>query len=550
VSEVRTVGGTCAAAHPADAGDEPASIASAFLSLWRSGFAPDPETLGGIILSLIQTMRIARCFYFLLLTTTLLNACASPPAAVALQDRFPSDVYIQALLEDIVPGPRTGGVIVGVVEPDGSRRVIAYGDSRSNGGPLGAESVLEIGSLTKVFTGVLLADMVRRGQVELTEPVARLLPPGVRVPSRGGKEITLLDLATHTSGLPVMPGNFPEGNAAKAYAEYTVEQMYDFLSSYELPRDPGEAQEYSNFLSLLGHALALRAGKPYEAMLRERVLSPLGMEHTAITLMPEMERRLTRGHTGLGNSAPYFVAPAFAPSGGLKSTINDMLNFASANLVQDGTPIHAALRDARQPHRPIDDAGEYWGLAWGVGEQGNMVGHSGGTFGYGSYINIDLKARRAIVVLTNFAGRDATLLGVHLLDPSENPRPKPPVARAVAAAYRDGGLEKAISRFRDLHATAPDRWNFDEAQLNSVGYWLLGRGAVDDAIAIFRLNVEMHPEAPNPRDSLGDAYMAAGRLAEAVGSFRSAVALAEAADHPALSHYRANLEKAIRELGS
>jgi len=504
-------------------------------------------------------MRLgARCFHLLL--ATLLGACASTPAAeegvfrspavVALLDRSPSDAYIQVLLEAIVPDPRTSGVVVGIVEPDGSRRVFVYGDSGSGRGPLGAESVLEIGSLTKVFTGVLLADMVRRGEVELTEPVGRLLPPGARVPSRGGKEITLLDLATHTSGLPVMPGNFPEGNAARAYAEYTLERMYDFLSSYELPRDPGAAQEYSNFLSLLGHGLALRAGKSYEALLHERVLAPLGMENTAITLTLEMERRLTRGHTGLGNPAPYFLAPAFGPSGGLKSTIDDMLAFAAANLAQEGMPVHAALRDARQPHRPIDDAGEYWGLAWGVGEQGTMVGHSGRTFGYGSYINIDLKARRAIVVLTNFAGIDATLVGVHFLDPSEYPRPKPTVAPAVAAAYRDGGLKEAISRFRDLRATAPDRWDFDEAELNSVGYWLLGRGAIDDAIAIFRLNAEIHPEAPNPRDSLGDAYMAAGRLAEAVESFRRAVALAEAADHPALMHYQANLQKAIRELGT
>jgi serine-type D-Ala-D-Ala carboxypeptidase/endopeptidase len=410
--------------------------------------------------------------------------------------------------------------------------------------------VLEIGSLTKVFTGVLLADMARRGEVTLTEPVARLLPPGVQVPSRGGKEITLLDLATHASGLPVMPDNFPQGNGARAYAEYTVEQMYDFVSSYELLRDPGEAQEYSNLLSLLGHALALRAGMPYEALLRERVLGPLGMENTAITLTPQMERRLTRGHTGLGNPAPNFVAPAFGPSGGLKSTIDDMLDFAAANLVQEGTSVHAALRDAHQPHQPIGGSGEYWGLAWGVGEQGTMVGHTGGTFGYGSYISIDLKVRRAIVVMTSFTGVDATQLGVYLLDPSASSKPKPPVAPAVAAAYRDGGLEGAISRFRSLHATAPDRWNFDEAQLNSVGYWLLERGAIDDAIAIFLLNVELHPEVPNPRDSLGDAYMAAGRLADAVESFRRAVALAEAADHPDLTHYQANLENAIRESGT
>jgi serine-type D-Ala-D-Ala carboxypeptidase/endopeptidase len=357
----------------------------------------------------------------------LAGACASAPvpSQSALEipgqrERFPTDEYITALLEEVVPEGHPGGILVGIVDPDGTHRVIGYGRSGLDGSALDT-SMFEIGSITKVFTGVLLADMARRGEVNLQEPLGNLLQPRISIRSATGTEITLLDVATHTSGLPVMPHNFPEGDPVRAYADYTVEQLRDFLSNHEVPREPGEIYEYSNLLSTLGHALAGRAAMPYEVLLRQRVLDPLEMRHTAVTPSPEMELRLSRGHTRRGDLAPYFVAPVFDPSGGLKSTIDDMLRFASANLADADTPVHGALHDARIPRRPVD--GEYVGLAWGVNQKGTMVGHSGGTFGFSSFINIDTEKRRAIVVLANFAGRDANLVGVHLLDPENNPRP-------------------------------------------------------------------------------------------------------------------------------
>lgn len=359
----------------------------------------------------------------------LAGACASVPAvaprpfeAPDQRQPFPADEYISGVLEEVVPDGHPGGIVVGIVDPDGTARVIAYGRAGRDGSSLDANSVLEIGSITKVFTGVLLADMARRGEVSLQEPLGDLLQPPTTIRSATGREITLLDVATHTAGLPVMPDNFPPADDARAYAGYATEQLYEFLSSYRLPREPGKVYEYSNLFSLLGHALAARAGTPYEILLRERVLDPLEMRHTAITLSPEMELRLSKGHTREGDLAPYFVAPAFAPSGGLKSTMNDMLKLASAHLIEVHTPVHYALRDARAPRRPVNE--EYVGLAWGVNQEGTMVGHSGGTFGFSSYINIDTGKRRAVVVLANFAGRDANLVGVHLLDPENNPRPR------------------------------------------------------------------------------------------------------------------------------
>ena len=151
--------------------------------------------------------------------------------------------------------------------------------------------------MTKVFTSLLLADMVQRGEVALADPVAKYLPADVKVPERGGRVITLVDLSTHTSGLPRMPSNFHPKDPANPYADYTAEQLFQFLSSYQLTRDIGSQFEYSNLGGgLLGQALARRAGMDYEALVRSRITAPLGMSSTGITLSPEMKARLAVGH--------------------------------------------------------------------------------------------------------------------------------------------------------------------------------------------------------------------------------------------------------------
>src|SRR5580700_6544253 len=138
------------------------------------------------------------------------------------------------------------GIVVGVIEPNG-RRVVAYG-KLANGDPrtLDGDTIFEIGSITKVFTSLLLADMVSRNEVALDDPAAKYLPESVKMPERGGKSITLLDLSTHSSGLPPLPGNFKPKDLLNPYADYSVDDLYQFLSGYTLLRDPGSEFEYSN----------------------------------------------------------------------------------------------------------------------------------------------------------------------------------------------------------------------------------------------------------------------------------------------------------------
>lgn len=245
-----------------------------------------------------------------------------------------SEPAIQSTLEEFVKSGEFKGAVVGIVAADGTRIVTAYGDAAENALALDEHSVFEIGSITKVFTGILLVDMVNRGEVNFSDPLSKFLPRDVKVPMRKNKSITLLDLATHHSGLPKFPTNLIIKDPSNYLAHYTLQDMYDFLSNYELTRDPGEHFEYSNVgVGLLGHALALSAGQPFAELLQERVLRPLGMKNTGITLPPLMQKHLVQGHNGIGDPMPSYKAPAFTPAGGLRSTMHDLFIFCDCKYV-------------------------------------------------------------------------------------------------------------------------------------------------------------------------------------------------------------------------
>ena len=222
------------------------------------------------------------------------------PDAPAQTPPVPSDDEIRKILVDRIDVQKQSvGIVLGVIGPSG-RRIVSYGSlAKNDPRPLNGDTVYEIGSITKVFTSLLLADAVGRGEVALNDPVGDFLPAKVTMPERGGRAITLEDLATHTSGLPRLPTNFSPKDHANPYADYSFENLYAFLSSYQLTRDIGAQYEYSNLGGgLLGHALTLRArATDYEELVRTRVLGPLGLSSTSITLSPEMKSRLAVGHS-------------------------------------------------------------------------------------------------------------------------------------------------------------------------------------------------------------------------------------------------------------
>jgi serine-type D-Ala-D-Ala carboxypeptidase/endopeptidase len=337
---------------------------------------------------------------------------------------LPSDTEIRKILADRVGSENSGlAIVVGVIDAKG-RRVVTYGSlAKNDKRPLNGDTIFEIGSMTKVFTSLVLMDMARKGEVALTDPVSKYLPATVKVPERNNKKITLQDLSTQSSGLPRMPTNFHPKAESNPYVDYSVAQLYQFLSGYRLTRDIGAQYEYSNLgVGLLGYALTLRAGTNYETMVRTRILDPLGMKSTRVTLTPEMKTRLAIGHGPSLDPVPNWdLSPALAGAGALRSSANDMLTFLAANLGYIQTPLAADMAAEVSIRRPAGAPDMQIAYAWHVQtKNGNsIVWHNGGTGGYRTYMGYDPKSRAGVVVLENIAstaGPDD--IGRHLLDAS------------------------------------------------------------------------------------------------------------------------------------
>ena len=358
------------------------------------------------------------------LATSPINSPAFKPqqtATPATPLALPDDAEVRAMIKARVAAKRSAGIVVGLLEPDGRTRVIAHGDPGPGQPPLAADSVFEIGSITKVFTGTLLAVLVQSGTVRFEDPVEKYLPPSVRMPVFEGKPITLGHLAEQNSGLPRLPSNLRPANMANPYADYTVDQLYDFLDDYRLTRAPGASFEYSNLgVGLLGHVLALSQQTTYEALLRDKIWTPLGMSHTAITLTPWMKSHLAMGHDAGGRVVGNWDVTTLAGAGAIRSTTGDMLKFLDANLHPERGPLHRAMalaQTSRAPTTPPHSIGLNW-IIRRVGERDTAVWHNGGTGGYRTFIGLDPIRRHGVVVLANSGGAGNDDLGFHLVNPA------------------------------------------------------------------------------------------------------------------------------------
>ncbi len=353
----------------------------------------------------------------------LVQTVALAQAPASEKTPVPRDAEIRRILLDRIGAEDKGiGIVVGVVDARG-RRVVAYGSVNKNDKrPLDGNTIFEIGSMTKVFTSLVLMDMARKGEVSVSDPVAKYLPRGVKMPGRNGKSITLQDLATQSSGLPRMPNNFNPKDPANPYADYTPDLLYAFLSGYKLTRDIGSQFEYSNLgVGLLGHALSLRAGVDYESMVRSRVLDPLHMGDTRIILTPGMKARLAAGHGPGLEPARNWDLDALAGAGALRSSANDMLTFLAANLGYLKTPLAAAMAEQISIRRPTGIPDMQVAYNWMIQtKNGNsIIWHNGGTGGYRTWMGFDPKSRAGVVVLSNISSPEGPDdIGFHLLDAS------------------------------------------------------------------------------------------------------------------------------------
>jgi serine-type D-Ala-D-Ala carboxypeptidase/endopeptidase len=349
-----------------------------------------------LIKSITPALRIG-CFLILLLTIPCKAAAEDFEDAIRAYLKYRSET-----------DAGNGAIVVGLVDEHGPR-TISFG--KLGGGSdkdVDGDTVFEIHSQTCIYTGLLLQDMVQRGEMKLDDPVAKYLPKSVRVPSRKGKEITLRHLVTETAGLPDVGDKLEAERADNPYKGYTVDKMYAYLSGFELTRDPGAQFVHGGMdVALLGHAIELKAGTDYETLVVDRICNPLGMDSTRFTLTPELKSRLATRYNPQGYEAVHLDRGVAKPLAGLHSTANDLLKFVSANLGFTKSSLTPLLEK------------HVGNFVWGKSQEPGIV-HigGGGTAGGSVYSGFDKTRRRGVVVLTaSGSGRsNARSIGKFLLE--------------------------------------------------------------------------------------------------------------------------------------
>lgn len=350
-----------------------------------------------------------------LLVVAAVLLCATPAFAI-------SNDELRLALEQRYKGDRTGACIAAGVIDSGTTATAYYCADPNNPRRHDEHTAFEIGSVTKTMTAALLAEFIARGEIALSDPLAKLLPPGTSLPSLNGREISIADVVTHTSGLPVLPPNFRPRVPSNPYASVTGQELLEGLAATKLTRAPGTKWEYSNFaMMVLSYALAKRSGKDFQTLLRERLLVPLGMNETYVNQRPP-QVRVAEGRTPNGNpAAPWDFNPDMAGVGGVRATLPDMLRYLEGELGSRESAITPALAKTQEQVADVD--GHRMGMNWVIVTRNGRtrLEHGGGTGGYSSYAAFDRAAKRAVVLLSDTAltaSGGLPALGAHLLDPS------------------------------------------------------------------------------------------------------------------------------------
>ncbi len=327
-------------------------------------------------------------------------------AYAAMPDTHDLKAQIQKLGEDYLAGHKNAALVIAFYQ-DGKESVQGFGEvSDSNQNPPDARTIYEIGSVTKIFTATLLAEMFDDGAAKPGDPISLYLPRDVRSPTLNGHEITLENLATHASGLPRIPDNLlpKAASLSDPYANYTTRDLYESLKTVKLKNQPGARSAYSNYgYGLLGKLLELKAGKSYEELIQQNICAPLGLDSTTTQLSREQAGRLTPGHSPDGKVVSNWHFDALAGCGAIRSDAADLLKFIEANLGPANSEISRAFQNMQKCHFKgfANSVGLGWQLTNTV-EGLSIIWHNGGTGGYRCFVGFDKTHQTGVVILSNY----------------------------------------------------------------------------------------------------------------------------------------------------
>ena len=442
--------------------------------------------------------------------------------------QIPAD-SIEAIIRQEVAGRRSKSIVVGIIDADG-RRIFSEGTlSDEHPVPPDGNTIYEIGSITKVFTSLLLADMSLKRMLRLDDPISKFLPNTVKTPTRNGREISLLNLSTHRAGFPRNAWNLDPKNPDNPFADYTVNDLYEYVSEFELSRDIDSRWAYSNIgYSLLGDILTTAAHRDFEELVKQGICEPLKMKSTVISLTPELESNMAVGHSECGQPAGSWDL-LLAGGGGLRSNANDMLTFAAANLGLIGTDLSPAMELSHVQQARKDGNDSYITMGWTLWKDNgkHILFKDGGTGGYRTFLGIDKKNRFGVVVLSN-SNNSVTDIGLHILDSTSSVKAYTypwSLLDTLRTTVRTEGISAAIELYQRLKSSSDPSFIFSESQLNYLGNELRSAKRIEDAIAIYELNAKEYPTSPLVYESLGETYKRNGDTSVAVRYFEKALEL-------------------------
>ncbi len=339
----------------------------------------------------------------------------------------PSGLVIRKTLETYVRAHPYAVVAFGLVRDGRETTYMVRGSGAHEA--LDDRTPFQIGSITKLFTATVLAQMVNAGEVRLNDPIQQYLSPSVRAPVYRGHPITVLDLANHTSALPGNPPNMSDANEST----YSIALLNYALSNTTLNRLPGSKWDYSNFgYAVLGEILERKAGALFDDLIEGRILRPLQMDDTVVTGSATTKKRMPPSFQYGGAPAhAESIGPGGAPAGSMESDLKDMLVFLKANLDAPYGALGRAFAFAQQPRTPVPEWNMTMGLAWQTvlapthrvpDDLGDLpsgsVEKGGNTDGYSSFIAMDRNGGWGIVAMTNVNDDDFQQVISHAVSPS------------------------------------------------------------------------------------------------------------------------------------
>ena len=280
-----------------------------------------------------------------LLAVFMVAACVAVlPSQSLAQETFAHEETIDALFKAELDAGKFNSAVVGVYS-EGRNWVKGYGQLAADDPTVpDGNTLFEIGSISKVFTGILLADAVEQGKLKLDQKIGTLIPEMDDFNKEVGDSISLQHLSQHMSGLPRMAPNMRAVDPTNPFANYDQAMLFDLMTEVTPFAAPNEKHQYSNLaVGLLGELVAVNAGKSYEELLTERVLKPLGMNDTSLTVEGEKKSRFAPGHKITLAPDHQWDFAALAGCGGIRSSVNDMLKFAKANLETPDGEVGSAL---------------------------------------------------------------------------------------------------------------------------------------------------------------------------------------------------------------